>query len=144
MLCSEAGLPGGDPVIAAVQSLSRVRFFATPRTAGCQAPLSSTISQSLFRFVSIESLIPFNHLILCHHFLHFSSIFPIIRVFSNEWTLRLVIRRLPTAPLPPGFLPTLLPKSSNQHSPGPGIQLSRFELLSLSAHWYNVGLCRLV
>ena len=58
----------------------------TPWTAACQAPLSSTISQSLLRFVSIESVVVSNHLILCHSLL-LPSIFPNIRVFSNESAL---------------------------------------------------------
>ena len=59
---------------------------ATPWTAAHQAPLSSTVSQSLLRPTSIVSMIPFNHLILCHPLL-LSSIFPSIRVFSNESAL---------------------------------------------------------
>ena len=62
--------------------LSRVRLFATPWTEACQAPLSSTISQSLLKFMSIELVMQFNHLILCCPLLF--SIFPSIRVFSNE------------------------------------------------------------
>ena len=66
-----------------VQSLSHVSFFSTPWTAACQASLSFTISQSLPRLMSIELVIPSNHLILCHSLLP-PSIFPNIRVFSNE------------------------------------------------------------
>ena len=67
-----------------VQLLSRVRLFATPWTAAHQAPLSSTISQSLLKFKSIDAVMPSSHLILCHLLLLLSSIFPSIRVFSNE------------------------------------------------------------
>ena len=67
----------------AVQSLSHVRPFATPWTAAHQASLSFTISQSLFRLMFIESVMPSNHLILCPLLL-LPSIFPSIRVFSNE------------------------------------------------------------
>ena len=67
-----------------VQSLSRVRLFATPRTAACQASLSITNSWSLFKLMPIESVMPSNHLILCHPLLLSPSIFPSIRVFSNE------------------------------------------------------------
>ena len=67
-----------------VQSLSCVRLFATPGTAARQAPLSSTISQSLLKFMSIESVMPFNCLILCHPLLLLPSILPSIKVFSNE------------------------------------------------------------
>ena len=61
--------------------------FTTPWTAACQASLSFTISQSLLKLMSIESVMPSNHRILCHLLFLLPSIFPIIRVFSNEWTL---------------------------------------------------------
>ena len=70
-----------------VQSLSRVRLFPTPWTAACQAALSITRSQNLLRLMSIESMMPSDHLILCRPLLLF-SIFPSIRVFSNVSTLR--------------------------------------------------------
>jgi len=70
-----------------VQSLSRVRLFAIPWTAACQASLSITNSRSLLRFMAIESVMPSNHLILCHPLLLPLSIFPSIRVFSNESVL---------------------------------------------------------
>ena len=54
--------------VAAVQSLSHVRLFATPWTAACQASLSFTLSQSTLKLMSIESVMPSNHLILCHPF----------------------------------------------------------------------------
>ena len=66
-----------------VQSLSRVQLFATPRTATHQASLSSTISQSLIKFMSIESVMPTNHLALCHPLLLLPSIFPNIRILSR-------------------------------------------------------------
>ena len=72
-----------------VQSLSCVQLFATPGTAALQASLSITNSQSLFKLMSIKSVMPFNHLILCHPLLFLSSIFPSIRVFSNESVLRI-------------------------------------------------------
>ena len=62
-------------------------LFATPWTAACQASLSLTNSWSLLKFVSIESVMPSNHLILCHPLLFPLSIFPSVRVFSNEWVL---------------------------------------------------------
>ena len=65
-------------------SLSRVQLFATPWTAACQASLSFTISQSLIKLMSIETMMPSNDLILCHPFLLLPSIFPNIRVFSNQ------------------------------------------------------------
>ena len=70
-----------------IQSLSRVRLFATPRTAALQASLSITNSWSLPKPMSIESVMPSNHLILCHPLLLSPSIFPSIRVFSNESVL---------------------------------------------------------
>ena len=72
-----------------VQLLSCVQLFATPWTAVYQASLSFSISQSLFKFMSIESVMPFNHLVLYHALLLLTSIFPSIRVFSNESALRI-------------------------------------------------------
>ena len=69
------------------QSLNRAQLFETPWTSACQASLSFTISQSLFRFMSIESVMPSSHLILCHPLLLLPSIFPRIRVFFNESVL---------------------------------------------------------
>ena len=76
--------------ISSVQSLSRGRLFATPWTAALQASLSVTNSRSLLKaslFNSIKSVMPSNHLILCHPLLLLPSIFPSIRVFSNESVL---------------------------------------------------------
>ena len=73
--------------VIVVQSLSCVRLFATPWTAVCQASLSFTISWSLLKLMSIESMMPSNHLILCHPLILLPSIFPSIRVFSNESAL---------------------------------------------------------
>ena len=70
-----------------VQSPSGVQLFATTRTAACQASLSFTRSQGLFKLMSIESVMPSNHLILCHLFFILPSVFPSIRVFSNESAL---------------------------------------------------------
>ena len=75
--------------LSSVQSLSRVRLFATPLTTACQASLSITNSRSLLRLTSIESVMPYNHLILCHPLLLPPSIFSSIRVFSNESILRI-------------------------------------------------------
>ena len=66
-----------------VQSLNCVQLFATPWTAAHQAPLSFTVSQNSLKFLSIELMMPSNHLILCRPLL-LPSIFPSIRVFSNE------------------------------------------------------------
>ena len=72
---------------SSVQSLSRVQLFATPWTAARQVSLSITKSQSLLKLMSIELVMPFNHLILCHPLLLLPSIFPKVRVFSNESAL---------------------------------------------------------
>ena len=74
---------------SSVQSLSPFRLFATPWTAACQASLSITSLQSLLKVMSIESVMPSNHLILCHPVLFLPSIFPSIRVFSNESVFRI-------------------------------------------------------
>ena len=74
--------------VVVIQPLSHVRLFATPWTAACQASLSFTISQSLCS-VSIESVMPSNHLILCHPLFLLPPIPPSIRVFSNGSTLRM-------------------------------------------------------
>ena len=71
-----------------VQSLSHVRFFVTPWTAARQASLSFTISRSLLKCMSIESVMPSNHLILCHPLLML-SVFSSIKVFSNESAIRI-------------------------------------------------------
>ena len=76
-------------VFSSVQSLIRVRVFATPWTAVHQASLSITNSWSLLKLMSIESVMPSNHIILCHPLLLLPSIFPSIRVFSNESALRI-------------------------------------------------------
>jgi len=70
--------------VVVVQSSSCVWLFATPWTAACQASLPLIISQSLSKFMSIESMMPSNHLILCHPLFLLPSILPNIRVFSNE------------------------------------------------------------
>ena len=79
----------GGKWISSVQSLSCVRLFATPWTAARQASLSITNSQSSPKPMSIESVMPSNHLILCHALLLLPSIFPSIRVFSNESALHI-------------------------------------------------------
>ena len=72
-----------------LQSLSHVWLFATSWTAACQASLSFTISQSLLKIMSTESVMPSNHLVLCHLLLLLPSIFPSIQVFSNESVLHI-------------------------------------------------------
>ena len=75
-------------VVVTVQLLSCVRLFVTPRDATRQASLFFTISQSSLKFMSIESVMPSNHFIPCHPLL-LISIFPSIRVFSNESALHI-------------------------------------------------------
>ena len=76
-------------VVLVFQTLSHVRLFATTLTAACQASLSFTISWSLLKLMSIESVMPSNHLILCHPLLLLPSIFLSISVYSNELALRI-------------------------------------------------------
>ena len=76
-------------IISSVQSLSRVRLFATPWTAARQASMFISNSQGLLTLMFIKSVMPANHLILCHPLLLPTSIFPNIRVFSNESALRI-------------------------------------------------------
>ena len=73
--------------VIVVQSLSHVQLFATPWTSPCQVPLSSTISWSLLKFMSTESMMLLNHLILCCLLLLLPSVFLRIRVFPNESSL---------------------------------------------------------
>ena len=76
-----------DLTINSVQLLSCVRLFATPWAAALQASLSIINSRSLLKLTSIKSVMPSNHLILCHPLLFLSSIFPNIRVFSYDLTM---------------------------------------------------------
>ena len=82
-------LVGPHRPFSSVQSLSRVQLFMTPWTRAHQAPLSITNSRSLLKLKSIESVMPSNHLILCCSLLLPPSIFPSIRVFSNESALHI-------------------------------------------------------
>ena len=77
----------GDPIVVVVQLLTCVRLFVTTWTAARQAPLSSTISWSLLKFRSIESVMPSSHLILCRSLLLLPSVFPSIRIISKESAL---------------------------------------------------------
>ena len=81
-----SSLPGA---LSSVHLVNCVQLFATPWTAACQASLSISNSQILLKLMSIESLIPSNHLILCHPLLLMSSIFPNTQVFYNESVLRI-------------------------------------------------------
>ena len=75
--------------VVVFQLLSHIWLFETPWTAACQASLSFTISWSLLKLMSSESVMPTNHLILCHPLLLMSSIFPSISIFSNESVLHI-------------------------------------------------------
>ena len=75
--------------VTSIQSFSHVRLFVTPWIAARQASLSITNSQSLLKLMSVESVIPSSHLILCHPLLLPPSIFPSIRVFSIESVLHI-------------------------------------------------------
>ena len=105
-----------------VQPLSCVRLFATPWTAACQASLSITNSWSLLKLMFIKSVMPSNHLILCRPLLLLTSIFPSIRVFSNESALRI------RGPKYWSFSFTISP--SNEHS---GLISFRMDWLDLLA-----------
>ena len=80
---------GSKSFISSVQLLSCVRLFATPWNVARQASLSITNSRSLLKLMSIESVMPSNHLIFCRPLLLSPSTFPNIRVFSNESTLHM-------------------------------------------------------
>ena len=80
--------------LVVIQLLSRVQLFATPWTAAHQASLSFTIFQSLHKLMSIELVVPSSHLIFCRPLLLPLSIFPSVRVFSNELALCMVARVL--------------------------------------------------
>ena len=88
-VCFLSDLSMNQPSVqfSSVQSFSHVWLFVTSWTAACQVSLSITKSWSLFTFMSIESVMPSNHLILCRPLLLLPSIFPNIRVFSNESAL---------------------------------------------------------
>ena len=108
--------------LVVVQSLSCVSLFSTPWTAACQASLSITNSWSPPKLISIESVMPSHHLILCHPLLLLPSIFPSIRVFSNESALH--IRWLKCWSLSFNISP------SNEH---PGLISFRMDWLDLLA-----------
>ena len=109
-------------ISCSVQSLGRVRLFATPWTAAHQASLSIINCRSLPKLMSIESVMPSNHFILCHPLLLLPSIFPSIRVFSNESALRI------TWPKYWSFSFNISP--SNEH---PGLIAFRMDWLDLLA-----------
>ena len=88
-ICNDFGCSYNFLINTVVQLLSCVRFFVTSWTAASQASLSFTISQNLLKLMSIESVMLSKHLILCCPLLLMPSIFPSIRIFSNESALRI-------------------------------------------------------
>ena len=80
---------GNRIAISSVQSLSRDQLFAIPWTAACQASLSFTLPWSLLKLTSTESVMPSKHLIICRPLLLLPSVFPSIRIFSNELALHI-------------------------------------------------------
>ena len=110
-------------VVAVVQSLSRVRLFAIPWTAAHQASLSFTMSWSLLKLLSIESVMPSNYLILCHPLPLLPSIFPSVRVFSHESVLHI------RWPMNWSFSFSISP--SNEYSGLISFTIDRFDLLAI-------------
>ena len=110
-------------VISSVQSLSHVQLFVTPWTAAYQASLSITNSRSLLKLMSIKSVMPSNHLILCHPLLLLPSIPPSIRVFSKESVLRM------RWPKYWSFSFSISP--SNEYSGLVSFRIDRFDLLAV-------------
>ena len=106
-----------------VQSLSRVRLFATPWTAACHASTSITNSWSLHKLMSIELVMSSNHLILCGPLLLLPSIFPSIRIFSNESALH--IR------WPKYWSLSFSISPSNEHSGLTSFRMDRLDLLAV-------------
>ena len=104
------------------QSLSHIQLFATPWTAACQAPLSSTVSQSLFKFMSIELVMPSNHLTLCYPLL-LPSIFPSIRIFSSVSALH--------SGWPKCWSLSFSISPSNEYSGLISFRIDRFDLLAV-------------
>ena len=108
-------------ILSSVQSLSCIRVFVTPWTTACQASLPITNSWSLPKCMSIESVMPSNHLILCHPLLLLPSIIPSIRVFSNESAVHIRWPKTPkTYLLKDGLIGSpCSPQDSQESSPIP-------------------------
>ena len=121
---------------SSVQSLSRVRLIATPWTTARQTSLSITNCQNLPKPMSIESVMPSNHLILCCPLLLLPSIFPSIRVFSNESALRI---RWPKC-----WSCSFSISPSNEYSGLSSFRMDWFDLLAVQGtlksllHYYNL------
>ena len=119
-----------DNKILFLFSLSVMSDFATPLNAAGQSSLSFTISQSLLKLMSIELVMPFNHLILCYPLLLLPSIFPSIRVFSNESAL--CIRR------PKYWSFSLNISPSNEHSGLISFRMNWLDLLAVQGTLKNL------
>ena len=115
-----------------IQSLIRVQLFVTPWTVACQVSLSFTISQSLLKLMSIESVMPSNHLILHHPLLLLPSLFPSIRVSSNESALCI---RLPD--IEASFSASVLPMNIQDWFPLGMTGLISLQFKGLSRVFYN-------
>ena len=137
------------PPIVVVQSLSRVQLFATRWSAAHQASLSFTNSQSLPRLTSTESVMPSNHLILCHPLLHLPSVFLSIGVFWKSWLFASGGQRTGASALA-SVLPMnsqdWVPLDSQESSPPPQFKsinalvlslLSGPNLISIHNYWKN-------
>ena len=109
--------------VVAVQLLSHVQLFATLWCAACQVSLSFTISQSLLKLMSIESVMPSNHLTLCCPLILSLSIFPSIRVLSNEFALRIRWQKY--------WRLSFSNSSSNEYSGLISIRIDWFDLLAV-------------
>ena len=107
--------------VIVVQLLSRAPFLVTPWTVARQASLSSTVSWSFVRFMSIESVMLSNHLILCHPLLLLPSILPRIRVFSNELAFHIMWPKYWSFSI----------SSSNEYSGLSSFRIDRFDLLAV-------------
>ena len=122
LICLSAVKAAHSAIFVVVQWLRQVRLFATPWTAASQASLSFTISQSWLKLMSIELVMPSNHLVLCCPFIFLPSVFPSIRVFSSESVLH--IRR------PKYWSFSFITNPSNEYS---GLSSFRFDLFDLLA-----------
>ena len=120
-------------VSQSVQSLSRVRLFAAPWTAARQASLSITNSWSLLKFLSIESVMPSHHLILCHPLLLLPSVFPSVRVFPSESVLHI------RWPKYGSLIFSISP--SNEYSGLISFRSDWFDLWCTLAHWVIQDRC---
>ena len=107
--------------VIVVQLLSRAPFLVTPWTVARQVSLSSTVCWSFLRFMSIESVMLSNHLILCHPLLLLPSIFPRIRVFSNELAFHIMWPKYWSFSI----------SSSNEYSGLSSFRIDRFDLLAV-------------